>query len=105
VNVGYLLDEPATTGGAYLICSDRRVVVRNRQEEGPESSALRADGSVPTDLHSALRALDYYSGTVGYDELHLSDNDVAVLRDMVGDRVVFLPAAGIVEDLRASEGN
>jgi Xaa-Pro aminopeptidase len=100
VNLRYLLGQPDASGGAYLICPDRRVAVINRSGSLREPSTFDVDPREPADLLSALRALDYYAGTVGYDDMHLSVGDLAALRDVVGDRVTFCPAPGVVEALR-----
>jgi len=98
VNLKYLLDERDAAGGAYLISPDRRVAIVNRGLlEQPSFGAGRGE---PADLLSALRALDYYSGAIGYDDTHLSAGELAALQAVVGDRVAFHPALNIVEVLR-----
>jgi len=63
----------------------------------PASSACGAESREPADLLSALRALAYFSGVVGYDDTHLSPGDVAALQGLVGERVTLQAAPDIFQ--------
>jgi hypothetical protein len=98
-NLQFLLERPEVMRGAFLVCADRRVAVVNTDGGMPGPFGLGGQLSEPADLLSAVRALDYCTGTVGYDSNHLSVGDVAALQDVVGERVTLRPAPGIVEEL------
>jgi len=99
-NLRYLLDDPNVRWGAYLLCADRRIAIIHADECMPASCACGAESREPTDLLSALRALDYFSGVVGYDDTHLSPSDVAALQGLVGERVTLQAAPDIFQACR-----
>jgi Xaa-Pro aminopeptidase len=100
VNVRYLTGFTGTNGACVvtpderLFLTDSRYVEQAKQQVA-EFSRLEASRELLGDLAARL------SGRAGFDDAHLSVKSHAGLVDKVPDGVELVPAAGLVERLRA----
>jgi Xaa-Pro aminopeptidase len=100
INVRYLTGFTGTNGACVVSRDERLFLTDSRyaeqaREQVPEFERLDASRELLGDLAARLR------GRAGFDDAHVSVKAHAALRDKLPDAAELVPAAGLVERLRA----